>query len=101
MGKKFELKTDYSGLKHLFEQPTLNARQTRWLKFLNTCDFDINHIKGKENKVVDTLSKRANEMHATTISVYNSYLKRRILEVVASYHHMCKLKKSYSRVMYR
>jgi hypothetical protein len=26
MGKKFELRTDHIGLKHLFEQPTLNAR---------------------------------------------------------------------------
>jgi hypothetical protein len=34
MGKKFELRTDHSGLKYLFEQPTLNSRQTRWLEFL-------------------------------------------------------------------
>jgi hypothetical protein len=29
MGKKFELRTDHIGLKYLFEQLTLNARQTR------------------------------------------------------------------------
>jgi hypothetical protein len=28
MGIKSELKTDYSGLKHLFEYPTLNSRHT-------------------------------------------------------------------------
>jgi hypothetical protein len=27
MGKRFELKTNHSGLKYLFEQPTLNARK--------------------------------------------------------------------------
>jgi hypothetical protein len=47
MGKKFELRTDHSGLKYLFEKPTLNARQTRWLEFLSEYDFDIKHIKGK------------------------------------------------------
>jgi hypothetical protein len=31
MGRKFELRTDYCGLKHLFGHLTLNARQTRWL----------------------------------------------------------------------
>ena len=29
MGRNFELRTDHSGLKYLFEQPTLNATQTR------------------------------------------------------------------------
>ena len=31
MGKKFELRTDHDGLKYLFEQPNLNARQRRWM----------------------------------------------------------------------
>jgi hypothetical protein len=33
MGKIFELGTNHSGLKYIFEQPTLNARQMRWLEF--------------------------------------------------------------------
>jgi hypothetical protein len=71
IGKRFELRTDHNGLKYLFDQPTLNARQTRWLEFLSEYDFDIKHIKGKENKVVDALSRRVHEMHATTISCTN------------------------------
>ena len=51
--KRFELRTYHSGLKYLFEQPTLNAKKTRWLEFLSEYNFDINHIKGKENKAVD------------------------------------------------
>jgi hypothetical protein len=31
MGRKFELRTNDYGLKHLFGKPTLNVRQTRWL----------------------------------------------------------------------
>jgi hypothetical protein len=79
MGKRFELRIDHNGLKYLFDQPTLNARKSRWLEFLSEYDFDINHIKGKENKVVDALSRRVHELHATTISMYQSYLKEKNL----------------------
>ena len=33
MGRRFELRTYHYGLKYLFDQPTLNARQERWLEF--------------------------------------------------------------------
>jgi hypothetical protein len=81
MGKRFELRTDHNGLKYLFDQPTLNSRQSRWLGFLCEYDFDIKHIKGKENKVVDAISRRVHELHATAISMYQTDLKDRILEV--------------------
>jgi hypothetical protein len=84
MGKRFELRTSHNGLKYLFDQPTLNARQSRWLEFLREYDFDIKHIKGKQNKVVDALSTRVHEFHATTISMYQSDLKDQIIEVVKS-----------------
>ena len=58
MGRRFELRTDHCVLKYLFDQPTLNARQARWLEFLCEFDFKIKHIKGKENKVVDALSRK-------------------------------------------
>jgi hypothetical protein len=70
MGKRFELRTNHNGLKYLFDQPTLNARKRRWLEFLSEYDFDIKHIKGKENKMVDALNKRVHELHDTTISMY-------------------------------
>jgi hypothetical protein len=58
MGKRFEMRTDHNGLKYLFDQPTLYSMQRRWLGFLFEYDFDIKHIKGKYNKVVDALSRR-------------------------------------------
>ena len=70
MGKRFELRTYHNGLKYLFDHPNLNARQRRWLEFLSEYDFDIKHIKGKENKVVDALNRKVHELHATTISMY-------------------------------
>jgi hypothetical protein len=75
MCKKFELRIDQCGLKHLFGQPTLNARQTRWMEFLSEYDFEIKHIKGKENQVVDALSRRAHEVHVESINMYMTYLK--------------------------
>jgi hypothetical protein len=50
MGTKFELRTNHSVLKYLFGKRTLNARQTRWMEFLSEYDFDIKHIKGKEEQ---------------------------------------------------
>jgi hypothetical protein len=84
MGKKFELRIDHNGLKYLFDQPTLNARQIRWLEFLREYDFDIRHIKGKDNKVVDALSRKVHELHATTISMYKIELKDRIMEAASA-----------------
>jgi hypothetical protein len=84
MGKRFELRTDHNGLKYLFDHPTLNVRQTIWSEFLSEYDFDIKHIKGKENKVVDALNIRVHELHDTTISMYQSDLKDRITEAAKS-----------------
>jgi hypothetical protein len=81
MGKRFELRTNHNGLKYLFDQPTLDVRKNKWLEFLSEYDLDIKHIKGKENKVDDALSRRVHELYATTISMYQSDLKQRILEV--------------------
>jgi hypothetical protein len=81
MGKSFDLNIDHSALKYLFEKPSLNSRQSRWLEFLSGYDFNINHIRGKENKVADALSRRVHEMHATIVSMYQSDLGHRILEV--------------------
>ena len=47
MGRKIELRTDHCGLKYLFDKPTLNVRQARWLEFLCEFYFEIKHIKGK------------------------------------------------------
>ena len=53
MGKRFLLMSDNINLKYLFDQQNMNARKSRWLYFLSECDFEIKHIKGKENKLVE------------------------------------------------
>ena len=79
MGRKFELRTDHCGLKYLFDKPTLNVRQARWLEFLCEFDFEIKHIKGKENKVVDALSRMVHEMHVESLSIFQPYLRQQII----------------------
>ena len=75
MGRRFELRTDHCGLKYLFDQPMLNARKAILLEFLCEFDFEIKHIKGKENKVVDALSAKVQEMHVASLSICQSYLR--------------------------
>ena len=70
IGKKIILMTDNKGLKYLLDQPNLNARQAMWLAFLSEYDFEIQHIKGKENKVIDALSRNARLNFAAVISTY-------------------------------
>jgi hypothetical protein len=84
MGKRFEVRTYINGMKYLFDQPTINAKQSRWLEFLCEYDFDIKHMKGKENKVDDALNRSVHELHATTISMYRSDLKDIFVEAAKS-----------------
>ena len=80
MGKMFELRTNHDGLKYLFENPNLNARQRRWMELLCEYEFGIKHIKGKENKVVDALSRKIHVMHVENINTSTSDLKDKIIE---------------------
>ena len=70
MGNKFLLLIDNVGLKYLFDQKILNAWQARWLAFLSEYDFEIKHIKGKENIVVDALSWKQHDLYTVAISIY-------------------------------
>jgi hypothetical protein len=62
------------------------------LKFFREYGFEIKHIKGKENKVVDALNIRVHEVNATTISMCRKDLKDIILEVVTTYPHYAQAK---------
>ena len=62
--------TANKGLRYLLDQPNLNARQARWLAFLSEYDFEIQHIKGKQNKVIDALSTNTRLNFAVAINTY-------------------------------
>jgi len=78
MGRKFLLLVDNNDVKFLFSQLNLNARQARWLAFLSEFDFKVRHLKGKENKVVDALSRRVHWLFEINISRAESDLEQRI-----------------------
>ena len=58
MGNKFYLRDDHHGLKYDVKQPNINPRQIIWMELLCDYNFDIKHIEGKENKVVDALGRK-------------------------------------------
>ena len=47
--------TDHQPLVHLFTQPSLNPRQTRWLERLAEFQLDIQYVQGPANVVADCL----------------------------------------------
>ena len=68
----------------------MQDKQDGW----NFCefDFDIKNIKGKENKVVDALSRRVHAMHASAINMCKQDFKTRILEDITTYEHYLQVK---------
>jgi hypothetical protein len=78
LGRKFVLMKDHYGLRYLFDQPKINARQARWMVLLSEFDFEIKHIKGKENRVADALSRSMKTIHLAVVSTCETNIKERI-----------------------
>ena len=51
--------------------------------FLYEFDFEIKHIKGKENKVVDALSRKVHEMHVESLSTCQPDMRQHIINHVS------------------
>jgi hypothetical protein len=79
LGRKFVLMTDHCGLRYLFDQPKLNARQAIWMALLSEFDFEIKHIKGKENMVVDALNRSMKMIHLVEVSTCKTDVKNRVI----------------------
>jgi hypothetical protein len=94
MGRKFELRTYHCGMKHLFGEATLNAKQTGWLEFMSEYEFEIKHIKDKVNQVVDTLNRRAYDMRIVAIIMYITDTKDKIIVATNSDQQYLKIKET-------
>jgi hypothetical protein len=85
LGRRFVLMTDHCELRHLFDQPKLYARQDRWMDLLSDFDFKIKHIKGKENRVVDALSRSVKMIHLAVVSTYERDFRERVRNTQETY----------------
>ena len=58
-GEQFKVFSDHKSLKYIFTQWDLNMRQCRWMEFLEDYNFTLHYHPGKENVVVDALSRKS------------------------------------------
>ena len=77
----FILMSDHSGLRYLFDQPNMNAKKDSWLDTLIEFDFEIRYIKGKENRVTNSLSRWIQVNHIAIMSSYGIDLQDQILHL--------------------
>ena len=56
--KEFVIHSDHESLKHIRSQAKLNRRHAKWVEFIESFPYVIKHKKGKENIIVDALSRR-------------------------------------------
>jgi hypothetical protein len=85
LGRRFVLMTDHCGLRRLFDRPKLNARKAMWMSLLSEFDFEIKHIKGKENRVVDALSISIKVIHLELVSTYETDVRERVRNAQETY----------------
>jgi hypothetical protein len=64
------------------------------MEFPSEYDFEINHIIGKKNQVVDALSRRAHEVHVASINMYRTNSKDQIIAVENLYQKFVKIKET-------
>jgi hypothetical protein len=69
VGVKFVVRTDDNSIKYFLDQKDLNERQKKWVSKIQAYEFDIEFVKGKNNVVVDALSRRPSVYAMTDISV--------------------------------
>jgi hypothetical protein len=56
-GRHFILFTDHNPLVTLRTLHFKNAKITRWIMFLQSMDFHVSHVRGRDNKLADCLSR--------------------------------------------
>lgn len=77
-GIKFTIRTDHQPIKYLqakYKGKDLSPRHQRWLLKLGEYDYNIEYLKGKENKVADFLSRLENNENVKNIKE-DTFLKK-------------------------
>ncbi|XP_019431364.1 PREDICTED: uncharacterized protein LOC109338552 [Lupinus angustifolius] len=79
LNKHFIIKTDHKSLKYMLDQRLTTEFQQKWLVKLMEFDFSIEYKQGKDNVVVDALSRMEGvECQAILVHTLNSELLGRI-----------------------
>ncbi len=60
-GRRFSVCTDSSAVRWLWSKKEVTGKFARWILALQEYDFEIRHIKGVNNLVVDALSRNSDE----------------------------------------
>jgi hypothetical protein len=55
--KEFVIHSNHEALKYLKGQAKLNRRHAKWVEFIKTFPYIVKYKKGKDNVVVDAVSK--------------------------------------------
>ena len=61
LGQRFQIKIDHQSLKYFLEQRISSQEQQKWVTKFFGYDYEIIYKKGKENVVVDALSRKYEE----------------------------------------
>lgn len=61
-GSKVIIKTDHRALTFVKNMNLYNGRVTRWILYLGQFDYEVEHVKGKDNVAVDVLSRYLPDM---------------------------------------
>ena len=69
LGNKSLIRIDHNSLQYLLQQKTLSTKQQKWIEKFAKFDIEILHKRGKDNVVVDSLSRKDEEVKAYAISV--------------------------------
>ena len=75
-GRSVTIYTDHKSLQYVKTQPSLSAKQTRWVQFLDTFDWDVQYKEGKLNVVADAISRRPDLQTIDTVQQHNTNIDK-------------------------
>ena len=72
IGQCFQIKTDKKSLKYFIELKISSLEQQKWVTKFLRYDYEITYKKGKENVVVDALSRLPEQVEFLVVSLLTS-----------------------------
>jgi hypothetical protein len=101
--KEFVIHSDHEALKYLKGQAKLKRRHAKWVEFIETFPYIVKYKKGKDNVVVDALSRRnvlLNQLEVKVLGLENlKEMYNDDPEFLEPYIH-CKMEKVGKNIIY-